>query len=349
MRIGIVTPYDSANFGAYLQACASKLYLESLGHTVIFLKWRDEAARKSVFFKKGKGLRSRLTYMARRSFYKANYDNFNKALQQLQIADIHDPSLTLDAVIVGSDEIWNIRVRNFQNPALYGGFWNGKRFAYAPSCGNAAAEDFQAFPEYRELLKDIRIIGVRDERTQSLITDICGEKPKLVCDPTLLCTADQYPAEATLSVSGPYLLIYSYQVPEKHVSLLRQYAQKHQLKLAAVGLYQSWCDVNISCTPFEFISIVRNAAAVYTTTFHGSIFTFLNHKNCAIYPASPKVQDLIAWTGMDGCVVEADATYDTFSKRLEGTPDYEMFENRVNQRRAYSRKLYEDALKGEGI
>ena len=52
MKITIVTPYDSANYGAYLQALANKIFLEELGHSVFFYKWRSPKKRKQLFLGK---------------------------------------------------------------------------------------------------------------------------------------------------------------------------------------------------------------------------------------------------------------------------------------------------------
>lgn len=52
MKITIVTPYDSANYGAYLQALANKIFLEELGHSVFFYKWRSPKKRKQLFLEK---------------------------------------------------------------------------------------------------------------------------------------------------------------------------------------------------------------------------------------------------------------------------------------------------------
>lgn len=38
MKIGIITVYDSPNFGSYLQAYALRKYLETMGHDVFWVK-----------------------------------------------------------------------------------------------------------------------------------------------------------------------------------------------------------------------------------------------------------------------------------------------------------------------
>ena len=42
MKLGVVTIYNGANFGAYLQAYALKKYLEEKGHRVEHLKINSE-------------------------------------------------------------------------------------------------------------------------------------------------------------------------------------------------------------------------------------------------------------------------------------------------------------------
>ena len=50
MKVGIVTVYDSNNFGSYLQAYALKKVIENLGHNVQFIKFRAEKEAKKRFF-----------------------------------------------------------------------------------------------------------------------------------------------------------------------------------------------------------------------------------------------------------------------------------------------------------
>ena len=52
MKIAIVTPYDSANCGAYLQAYANKCFLEKNNHNVCFVQWRNRKQRKKEYFSK---------------------------------------------------------------------------------------------------------------------------------------------------------------------------------------------------------------------------------------------------------------------------------------------------------
>ena len=76
----IVTPYDSANFGAYLQAYANMKYLESMGHSVFFVKFRSESQRKKIFFPSGNSAMSKIVNLLRRKYSEDNYLIMSKAL-----------------------------------------------------------------------------------------------------------------------------------------------------------------------------------------------------------------------------------------------------------------------------
>ena len=62
MKIAIVTPYDSANCGAYLQAYANKCFLEKNNHNVCFVQWRNRKQRKKEYFSKPNTIKELIRY-----------------------------------------------------------------------------------------------------------------------------------------------------------------------------------------------------------------------------------------------------------------------------------------------
>ena len=73
MKIGIVTPYDSANCGAYLQAYANKCFLEKNNYNVCFIQWRNEKQRKKEYFSKPKTIKELIRCIQRYPFLCARY------------------------------------------------------------------------------------------------------------------------------------------------------------------------------------------------------------------------------------------------------------------------------------
>ena len=253
MKLGIVTPYDSANYGAYLQAYASKVFLESMGHEVFFIQFRTEEERKDVFFKPVTSLKGMIRTIQQGKYNKLMYNVMSEALDLFTVINPSEiRGLKLDAVILGSDEIWNINVKTFQNPYFYGmNLGIDNRLAYAPSMGNADLCDFKNFPEIIEGLRQIKIIGVRDRNTQSIVDGICGKLSQIVCDPTCLLDAAEYNFGHQHFIKEKYILVYSYNVNSAFREYLKKYAKQRNLKLVAVCMYQSWCDYNICCSPLE--------------------------------------------------------------------------------------------------
>lgn len=249
----------------------------------------------------------------------------------------------LDAIIVGSDEIWNVRVKTFQNPIFYG-LDDIPSFAYAPSIGNASPIDFRQYDYLVNRIKKICIIGVRDKNTQQLILSFNKEKPSIVCDPTCLLNSDQYPINGKRLISEKYLLVYSYSVPSELRILLKKYAKQRDLKLVSVCMYQRWCDINVICTPLEFCGLIQYADCVFTTTYHGTIFTLMQHKKCAIYSASPKLDDLLEWTNMQALSIGTNTSYEQLRLLLDNIPDYSDYEVRMQGLRNVSRERYKRCL-----
>ena len=345
MKVCVITPYDSANYGAFLQAYATKLFLESKGHDVYFLRWRDENEKKKEFFNRPKAFKAKVRYYQRYSYLKRKYEIFtkcNNVFNTINSGEIQK----CDAVIIGSDEVWNITVPKFQKDCFYGININDKilKLAYAPSVSNSSIEDFKCFPRQIEGMKKISLIGARDEETKKIYDCVTGSDVDLVCDPTLLLTEKEWSFSDAKIDLDKYILVYSYDIPKTHRKMLKEIAKKRGCKLVAVGLYASWCDLNICCTPFEFCSYIRQAEAVYTTTFHGSIFTLLNHKKCLIRATSKKLNDLLERFDVMSMKEPEQINADEMERLLFMERDYSLFETKLCSIREESRKLYIDSL-----
>lgn len=161
-------------------------------------------------------------------------------LKAFQVIDEEElAKYKIDCCIVGSDEIWNIRVAQFQNPIFYGKF-NAKSMpclAYAPSAGQAEKQDFDNFPEIIELFNRISIIGVRDLNTASIVHKILKRKVPLVCDPTCLLEIDKFMFPKVDIGIDKYILVYSYSVPKEHQQFIKRYA-KHYKYSVSDGRYK---------------------------------------------------------------------------------------------------------------
>lgn len=302
MKIAVVTVHDSANFGSFLQAYALKNVLEKDGHEVCFTITRDKKYVKGLYYKFVLSREAVLhpVRTLKNIFYgRKKYKLFKteqKCFKEIKPEEIK----SCDISILGSDEIWNIRTDVFRYPVFYGEY-SEKTVAYAVSAGLSGPEEFDKHPEIKEYIKNIEMPLVRDENTARCVEKITGVYPDTVCDPTLLADAEIYNKtyEDNYINGNRCLMLYAYQPDLKTRAIIREFAEKHGLKLVSVGFYYDWCDYNVLCSPLEFCSVLKKAEYVITTTFHGTIFSVLNNKKFVSIPLSQKTDDILGKFGLN--------------------------------------------------
>lgn len=330
MNIGVITLYDSNNFGAFLQAYALKKVLEQNGHNVYHIKFRPDSKSKRLFYRirpcKADILHP-INYVIKLAFNKKKYKIFTGERKEFNIIDIKEEN-KLDLVILGSDEIWNIKNPNFRNDLFWGN--NLKNvIAYAPSLGSANCNDFQSYKNIVKNLKNIKSIMVRDEKTQKVIKEISSSESELVVDPTFLLNWDNNISYYSNKFIDKYdfILIYGYRFKKHEISAIKKYAKTNNLKVVSACFYYNWCDYSINCSPLDFTAILKKAKCVITTTFHGSIFSIISKKEFVSLPLTIKTIELLNSLGLEKVIVKSQ---DFNEKTIENTLMNKIDYNEVN-------------------
>ena len=293
MKIGIITVQDSNNFGSFLQAYALQDVLEKMGHDVYFIRTRSKEYIKKLFYHNIPN-KHELKYFF--SFIKNNYGGrkkykrFKEEQKCFKVLDNYEEFL--DVVILGSDEIWNVTTPVFRNDIFYGRDMKSV-MTYGVSIGNATLKDMHCIDVNN--FKNIRPILVRDNHTSDYLESV-GINSSVVCDPTFLVDPQIFKRNYSDSLldGAPYMLIYSYGLDEDIVKALKEFAKKRGLRILSVCFEFDWCDGMIDCAALDFSTVMEKAEYVFTSTFHGTIFSILNHKKFISLPCSRKTSDLLA-------------------------------------------------------
>ena len=103
------------------------------------------------------------------------------------------------------------------------------------------------------------------------------------------------------SVDEPYLLLYAFETGEDIYRLARRIAAERNLRVVSLAYrpregLEDMLQLT-DCGPKEFLSLVRNAEFVCTTSFHGMAFSILFEKNfyCMGHPKySDRNRDLLS-------------------------------------------------------
>ena len=340
MRIGIVTVYESiTNLGSYLQAYALKEFLQEKGHEVIFIEnipaWKHIA--KNLF-----KLNPKRELLIRQLKIIHFWEDM-KSLPRVSKNKIKQAKI--DCLIYGSDEIWNIENQYFRNGLFWGeGVNNIPKITYGISIGHLQEETLQKYSDYVEKIRKFKKILVRDLRTYDILSKYGIRRMELVCDPTLLLPLNKLERDISLPKCR-YLLIYTYGLESKWIEFIKRFAEKKHLKIISVCFWHLWADQVIECSALQFSKLIAGAAYVFTTTFHGAIFTLLNHKHCCILPVREKVRDLVVRLHEEIHLLNETSDFDQLEKTMEIQFNIDEFESNLAALRKDSKQKLEDALK----
>lgn len=344
MKVGIITVYDSNNFGSYLQAFALKKIIENMGHSVQFIKFRTNKEAKKVFFPSKRKI---LNFIRNYCFNTKKYHLFlkdRKIFKEFPLENIEKNSF--DIIIIGSDECWNVKTGTFRKKCFYGiGMPIDKRVAFSISCGKAVTADFTNLPELVEGMKKLEDIYVRDEQTRKNVKELIGKDCEMVCDPTLLIDVKEFDQEYDVDIKQDYLLVYSYQFSERQIEYIKRFAKEENLLIVSVCFKHKFCDRNINCSPLQFCKIIQKSKYVVTTTFHGTIFSILNKKQFISIPSGQKVQDILSKLDLKQCEFrEEEENYTEFKNKLLSKIEFGKSEKNILKLRSKSKSILENIL-----
>ncbi|MEH3102554.1 MAG: polysaccharide pyruvyl transferase family protein [Sphingomonas phyllosphaerae] len=320
-QVGVLTFHRCINYGSYWQARCLVEGLRAMGHDALLLDHHSEAVVRAEWRCALQPTLPERTAAGDLAAYKAKARRFVTAIEQLPRSAafaIDDPGAlgALDAVVIGSDEVWNFRHPWYAStPLFFGdGLTTPRLVSYAASFGNHDAADGIG-DEWVDRLRRFTAISVRDANAQVLIGGALGETPPLVLDPVL-----QFgdPVPRGVPEGERYALVYGHGFPDWLAQAMRQWAKRHDVRLHSIGYRNDWADTQeIDAGPEAFAERVAGASALVTNFFHGCVFALV-HGTPFVTAPSPyrfnKVRDLAAALEAQRHIVApetANADYDT--------------------------------------
>lgn len=198
-------------------------------------------------------------------------------------------NLDLGVQVIGSDEVFNCVQANSNvgySRDLFGhNSPAGRVISYAGSFGNTTLEKLESFGIRRDLEEDFSrfaAISVRDENSARIVEALTGQRPTVNVDPVLaydfMNLESRIPKERQRS--GKYVIVYGYggRLNHEENEILRAYARGIGAEILCFGGVQECCDRFVDCDPFELLAYFRDAEAIITDTFHGTIFAIINNR-----------------------------------------------------------------------
>lgn len=251
-----------------------------------------------------------------------------------------------DTVVVGSDEVWNLRHPWYAGcPAFFGQDLRADRVVtYAASFGNYSCWEGIGSP-WTDFIAGLDAVSVRDENSWWMLKNCLGRETDVVLDPCL-----QFPLPAldgSRRPSGPYALVYGHNFSEEFARQVRRWADARRLPLISLGYRNDWADFQwLTADPYDFANAVASAEAVATNFFHGCVFSLRNGKPFACELSryrSIKVRGLMELLGAEAHLVPGTVEPSVFDTLL-GRPVDPAILARIDEVRRLSNAYLDRAL-----
>lgn len=296
IKTGLLSMQRIANYGSFLQAYGLKKLLEEAGCTVEFVDYQpgppiaaakegSGAARKvqkalDVITSPGP-LKAKMEYIR----YKKNYaEQYYPLLGITEELNCHPQ---LDLLVIGSDEIFNCIQSNPNvgfTPELFGQNLDARRkVSYAASFGSTTRKKLETYGVDREVgqwLGELDAISVRDANSAAIVRELTGTVPQENLDPVLMYDFMGKENIPAIQPEEKYMILYGYsgRFSKEECQAVREYADRHGLKIYNIGGVNGACDRFLDVEPLEVISWFANAECVVTDTFHGTILSVITRR-----------------------------------------------------------------------
>ncbi len=276
MKIGILTYHRSHNYGALLQAVALKKVIEDVGNEVAYVDYwpyeHDQRYRvvNHVYLKKAE-LLHKATYICRIAKNLPNIikriRSFRKFIDRHIAPNCKSIDSQYECIVYGSDQIWR-KEQNLGNKIdkMYLGegiLGQIPKISYAASMGvvNLEGGDYKILYKY---LSEFEAVSVREQDLKIAVEKSGIKDVKQVLDPTLLLTKEEWLELLNIkSIRKPgYVLYYSLMPGSFDERQIRKFARER----------------NLEFVPEVMLSLVANADYVFTSSYHGLVFSLIFNK-----------------------------------------------------------------------
>ena len=353
LRTATVTWITYRNFGTYLQAYALQQAVKSLGYENRILDDRR--------FVQSSPLRALLARWKRRLLGQptapaniAAYRDFRERYLQVdeRWTDYADLNRRYDLFLCGSDQIWSPYFK--VNPYYYLGFTDKPKVAYAPSTGTGSLPNSYR-RETKSLLDRFSALAVREASAARAMSEYVDKEVRTVADPTLLLKAAEWEqvADPVKNADSPYLLCYFLSPNAWYMDYARTEARRLGMPLKVFynrSEYRGYGDERLSVGPGEFLTYIRQAARVFTDSFHASIFSILFHKDFVTFKRfedggkcdqNTRIADLFTRLGLSTRFIGRDRLAEASGLPM---PDYAAVDERLSGLREESKGYLSEAL-----
>lgn len=327
-RIGVLTFHRCINYGSYWQARCLTEGLRRRGYDAVLLDHQSPRVNRAEWRCAFQPTLPVPTPRQDFRLYAKKTRKFFDAFERLPLTapfclETAQAPGSFDAVVVGSDEVWNFRHPWYAARPMFSGegLSAGRLVAYAASFGNHDAGDGLA-PVWAERLNGFSAIAVRDDNSRRLVQTSLGREPEVVLDPCL-----QFHDLSRRSGAEPWpdrAIVYGHSFATWFKEAVRRWADARGVRLVSLGYRNDWAHEQwITAGPEEFARAMASARAVITNFFHGCVFALVNARPfvsaLSDYRVN-KIRDLTGRVGAERRLMTAASAPSDYAAALDHPP-----------------------------
>ncbi len=363
LKVGVLTLPLHSNVGGNLQAYALMEALRQIGHEPILINRRytppdfqEDAVPED---EQDKRLLGRPIEMGRSGPTGFSIAPVSKSFYSTKQLARDIGGFGLDALVVGSDQVWRPRYAKSILPDYFLGFLPDdshriRRVSYAASFGTPR---WEFSPEQTRIASDLigqfDAVSVREDSAVALCRRHLGVEARHVLDPTLLLTPDHYARLLPSGRSQPdgnRLLAYILDATDdkaRIVDVLSKRLSAEAFTTSGHAFGTTGPTSKSGDTMAErWLASFQSAAFVLTDSFHGAVFSILFNKPFIAYgnPARgmARFTSLMTMFGLEERLVVTSSEIDI--DRMLRPIDWEPVNGRLKALRAESFAFLEAAL-----
>lgn len=387
-KIGIAAVTYKDNFGSALQTYATQYVLEKMGYDArifdINAVHRGIKLKKLIYYAgrlfdpvEAKYLMANLKSRSRKQASVSSdqfaqdmktrhlmYEEFNKKWNKMLPLrkgwkGLREQAGEMDAVVVGSDQLWrpsNIVGCYYTLEFVPDGV---KKISFSTSFGVPELPK-RLHRHAKRFLSRMDAISVREDSGADIVKYECGRNAQVVCDPTMMLTADEWMhiQQTEPIAKGKYILMYLMGDNPEQREFVRRLSKATGCRIIGLlhgATYISY-DEDVAdekpynVGPSEFINLIRHAKYVCTDSFHCCVFSILNSTKFfafrrwpdgSKFSANDRLYTLLKFTGLERRLLMGD---EDVNKCIAGTIAFDDVLALVAKRREESREYLVNAL-----
>lgn len=384
-KIGLAVCYDTKNFGSQLQVLATVKAIERMGYETEIIRYKKKLTpafllqtiprlgnrafleakiagrQKQKKIRKYPSIQKKVEIRNKRfdEFVKKYFTNLSEPYNGWENL-VKKSAGAYDVFLCGSDQLWLPHNLGSHFYTLEFAPEGKPKIAYATSFGVKEIPRSQRRSTARYLNR-FQALSTREIAGSRIIQGLTRRKAEVVCDPTLLFGADEWrkmvPDREVLN--EPYIFCYFLGTEASHRREAEKLREETGLLLVTCPFLDHFTeddlrfgDIQIFDMDAEdFLNLIRHAEYILTDSFHGSIFSILNHKKFLVFnrfsedknSRNSRIDSLCLLLGVDSRRFAGNVEEVLFSI------DYQKVEKKLEKLREKSLYYLEQALRGEDI